>query len=1141
MKQSTVHTGMAYRLLAVWLLLFIAYSVPAAEQASQTSTVVNSQVLQSKIKEVEATASLDEATKKKLTEYYHRALTNLDKQRSYNEDAASFSQARKTAPVEASKLRNELASRNKIKPENTLRISKSTTLPELEQLLQKEKADLAAVEAKLSDLKKRLEVQATRPSAARERLLVANRELDAVSAERKEPAVPGELAALTQARGWSLETRSHALSAEIKMLDQELLSYDERKRLLEAEQDRAEYSVKFVTTRVRLLEDLISKRRLAEAEQVQQQAEALQEQFKQKHALVRELAEKNVALGEELGIRALELERIAAKDDYVRATGKRINDELSTVRQKLEIAGLSQAMGRVLMQQRRSLPELSVMKVETEEREQFIASSGLRQIQYREESRDLRDINAYVSQLAENLPADEFAEIRPELEELANNRLELLNKAIATEASFLRALGELDLAQRQLIEVVTDYQEFLGRRLLWIRSTNPVSFSQFAEFPEEVASLLSPVDWLITVRTLFRQLVDTPVHGLLLLVLIVLVLLRWVFINKAVATADRIRRIRTDSYTHTFAALGWTVLASVSIPLLFMAIGWVLSQADEITAFTSGVASGLLRVGSDYLVLLFFADVCITGGLANKHFNWSAEIVAKLRRELRLLMAIFLPSAFIAYHSLGQGRTDFEGSLFTFVVLLAIFSIAMFEYRIFTPHGGVIADFLRKHPRRLLARLYPVWISLLIGITIGLIVLVFNGYLYTGGTLTRYFIDTMWFIFALVLVSAMVTRWLLLISRRLSLKNMLERRQETRAAREAQAAGEAPASSDDDIIDFEEPEVDVAALGAHSRKLLRISMIFAGIIGMWLIWSPVLPALAILDNITLWHHMATVEGVDKLVAVNLTDLILAVIVAVVTITAASGLPAFLEILLLQHSTITTGGRYTATTLLRYVIVGVGTILFFSILGASWSQIQWLVAALGVGIGFGLQEIVANFISGLIILFERPIRVGDTVTVGDTTGVVSKIKIRATTITNWDRQELLVPNKEFITTRLLNWSLSDPIIRVVIPVGIAYGSDVSKAMELMKQAAIEHNIVLDEPAPSVTFESFGDNSLQLYLRAFLPSMEHRITTITDLHEAINRKFNESGIVIAFPQRDVHLDSSQPIDVRIRQEHIPDSGN
>jgi potassium efflux system protein len=127
---------------------------------------------------------------------------------------------------------------------------------------------------------------------------------------------------------------------------------------------------------------------------------------------------------------------------------------------------------------------------------------------------------------------------------------------------------------------------------------------------------------------------------------------------------------------------------------------------------------------------------------------------------------------------------------------------------------------------------------------------------------------------------------------------------------------------------------------------------------------------------------------------------------------------------------------------------VGILLVLGTLGVSWMHLQWMAAALSVGIGFGLQEIVANFVSGLIILFERPIRVGDTVTVGDTDGVVTKIRIRATTIRNWDRKELLVPNKEFVTGRLLNWSLSDPVTRIVLVVGVAYGSDVDRASAIM---------------------------------------------------------------------------------------------
>ncbi|MEW8348789.1 MAG: mechanosensitive ion channel domain-containing protein, partial [Candidatus Thiodiazotropha taylori] len=194
---------------------------------------------------------------------------------------------------------------------------------------------------------------------------------------------------------------------------------------------------------------------------------------------------------------------------------------------------------------------------------------------------------------------------------------------------------------------------------------------------------------------------------------------------------------------------------------------------------------------------------------------------------------------------------------------------------------------------------------------------------------------------------------------------------------------------------------------------------------------------------------------------------------------------------------------------------------FSTIGFQWSSIQWLVAALGVGLGFGLQEIVANFISGIILLFERPIRVGDVVTLDDTTGVVSRIRIRATTITNYDKQEMLIPNKEFITGRVINWTLSDKVNRIIITVGIAYGSDVKQAMNLMIEAAEENENVLTEPKPVATFEAFGDSALNLLLRVYLGSMDNRLATITALHESINQKFNQAEISIPFPQRDIHI--------------------
>jgi potassium efflux system protein len=396
---------------------------------------------------------------------------------------------------------------------------------------------------------------------------------------------------------------------------------------------------------------------------------------------------------------------------------------------------------------------------------------------------------------------------------------------------------------------------------------------------------------------------------------------------------------------------------------------------------------------------------------------------------------------------------------------------------------------------------------------------------------------SVWLVLGLVLLQGFIARWLMLGYQRLALQAAIEKRDAARAAREAAEVEDQKVSAEEAELAVEEPEVDLAVLDSERRRLLRTIIGLVAIVSLWAIWAPIIPAIGILQDISLWTATRTVGGEAVHVPVTMADVLIAVLVAVMTGAAARGLPAFIEYILLQRTQISAGSRYTATTLLRYTIIGVGTIIVVGILGARWAQIQWLVAALGVGIGFGLQEIVANFISGLIILFERPIRIGDVVSVGNTSGVVTRINIRATTIRDWDRRELLVPNREFITGQLLNWSLSDSILRIVVPVGIRYGSDVGLAMKIAEEVALDNDDVLDDPESFVVFESFGDNAINLTLRAYVQSISVLMRVKTELHSELNNRLTEAGIVIAYPQRDVHLDTSRPLEICLRQDTTP----
>jgi potassium efflux system protein len=372
---------------------------------------------------------------------------------------------------------------------------------------------------------------------------------------------------------------------------------------------------------------------------------------------------------------------------------------------------------------------------------------------------------------------------------------------------------------------------------------------------------------------------------------------------------------------------------------------------------------------------------------------------------------------------------------------------------------------------------------------------------------------------------------LLIAQRRIAYEAAVEERAARMAARQEQEAGDAHAHDHAAPMESEEPEVDLVALSETSKKLLNTVFVFLGVIGLWLVWFDVFPALRVLDGVTLWHHAGVVDGDEQMIPITLADIGLAAVYAVVTVVLMNQLPAVLEIILLQTTEMTASSRYTATTLTNYLIVIAGAVLISVTVGVEWSKLQWLVAALGVGIGFGLQEIVANFISGLIILFERPVRVGDLITVGDASGRVERIRIRATTIRDFEQKELLIPNKELITGRLLNWTLSDARTRILIKVGIAYGSDVDRAIEILLALAREDERVLEEPAPGVVFDDFGDNSLILAFRVFVGTLEDRLPVMTDMRREIHRRFAEAGITIAFPQRDLHMETLAPLQVEV----------
>jgi small-conductance mechanosensitive channel len=229
-----------------------------------------------------------------------------------------------------------------------------------------------------------------------------------------------------------------------------------------------------------------------------------------------------------------------------------------------------------------------------------------------------------------------------------------------------------------------------------------------------------------------------------------------------------------------------------------------------------------------------------------------------------------------------------------------------------------------------------------------------------------------------------------------------------------------------------------------------------------------------------------------------------------------------------------GMQYTLTRIIHYLIMIVGAVVGFQFIGIDLTGLAIILGFLSVGIGFGLQNITSNFVAGLILLLERPIKVGDRIMVGNQEGDVVEINIRSTTIRTLNNVAVIVPNSEFVSSKVENWSYGDETVRVDVNVGVSYESDVETVIRSLREVAAEHPEVLKNPAPDVLHAGFGDSAWNMRLRIWLADSRRHLEVHSEINWAIVRKFQENGVEIPFPQRDLHVRSPLPLPITPESE-------
>ena len=1129
---------------------------------------------------IEASTTLDTNAKTGILVTYDQVLTDLQSTEDWRRRAQEFIDLRASAPETIRDLEEQASV--PLGPAATPPSPGSTDLDTLTSLLFESENALETAETTLQVNQQEITGRTARRTQIASLLTEARANIETT---RTMSAPPGASAEEIEALRAFVAARIQALEAEITAYNEELAAFDIRGRLLSLQEELAQRNLEVAQRNVEPLRLIVATERLNDAKSTLADAELANLEAANApepiRATVKDIAAFNLDIAQrrasEEGPQA-QKPKVFAEIDHVESELQRLANERARIEARESKIGRTQAVGTLLRAYRDKLPPRREHAANQRRYKRAIDAALLEQIELGEARADVsaaafsRRIAVALDKATENLdiPEATLDEYRSDLSTRLSTQRDLLNKLIAEHDEYLEALTLLHDNEGKLLAKRDEFAEYINQRVLWIASAGVISIDDFRHSVKAVQWLFDWRNWVQVLYTLGRDWRDSPIpNGMMLILALVFAALYPRIRSRLGVLADKSERRTATNYWWTVETFTYTLLLTAPIPLILSYISWRLSTSLTAGAFEGVVGESLLVLAAMYSSFDFARRTLAARGLGEIHFGWSPDATSSARRALIWAVCAGLPLLFVIAMMETQESAEWRESAgrIAFAVLMVIWAARGHQL---TKKGApsVTIFFPLSIPGKA-ERVRRVLYMISAGAPIGFAIATLAGYFDTSLRLALRLHITLIFIFLVSCGVGLAMRALLLTRRKLAIELAKKKRDELREAQKKAAQGtDVPSGAD-----FQEPDIDLAQIDVQTTRLTRSASILALSVGLWFIWVDFIPALRVLDDYTIRDTTAPIRAVAELPmgiaanpetetlptnasetpdaaptgaasvimapaapaqpaggnivgaieALTYADLLVAIVIFMLTISATRNLPGLLEIAVLQRVTIAPGERYAIKTVLGYIIAVVGTITALNILGIEWDRMQWLVAALGLGIGFGLQEIVANFISGLIILFERPIRLGDTVTVGGISGTVTRIQIRATTITDWDRKDLIVPNREFVTGQVVNWSLTDPVIRTTISLGVDYGSDTRKVRDILMRIAQQNSRVLKEPEPIVVFTEFGASTLNFELRVFVNGVGEVNNCRDELHHAIVDALREAGIEIAFNQTDVHIRS------------------
>ncbi len=997
---------------------------------------------------------------------------------------------------------------------------KAQTLPTSEKLAEQ---DISALQALQEETQAALEKAQNELTATNTKLIAQNAAPDKAQASLSANAKRKSALNTELANSALSDTAKNKIEAELALLDAQnsysqtlLRGNEELSSLYNARLDEKKQAQQNQQQLLSQIQEALNIKLVQASKNKVEEAEKSQQKNKNTNPVISKELDFNTSISEELLKKTTEISQLSQDNlriknvlDNLQQTQRNIEEQISSLQGTL-------VLSRIINKQRQSLPQDKVIKGLSKQ----IADLRVRVFDISEFKDSLVDTQAYISKLESREKATFTDAEKAQLEEILQTRSKTLSELLKLLNNQLNLSINIELNQQQVKTISDALQQKLQQQSFWVKSNSEMDLEWFTRFPglagyelTEISKKLDFSNWKDNLG-----LAGLLIGGLSLLTFFIRrqhdrIKQKLTKINNSMLT------VPTDSQWNTPMAIFWTVVLCLPSTFMFLIVFVLVTYIcflDPTEVWPWG-----LKMAFYWLYFAFMLAMLRPNGIAYRHFNMPQSSNAVFRKILKHSVWVIglLLNTSIFNNATEYGIAyDVIGQAMTVLVLISVLFVVVPGFRMGIATYQKAASY-RRDAKPMLLGLVRI---LLVLAPIALIVLIVMGYYYTASQIIEHLVASYFAIVTWIIIRNMVYRGFNVSSRRLSYRRLQEKRALAQAKAQAQQNGqEQTVETEDSALVLQDDAISVSDIKNQMLKITDL-VLWTALFGLlYWVWSDLVTVAYYLKEITLWQQATTTEAGTVMESITLLNLLVAMIVLIVTYILVKNLGGLLETLVFSNLNLSQGTPYTITTIFTYLLIIIGASIAFASLGMSWSKLQWLFTALSVGLGFGMQEIFGNFVSGIIILFERPVRVGDMVTIGSFNGTVSKIRIRATTLIDNDRKEVIVPNKAFITERVVNWALTSSMTRLVISVGVAYGSDLELVKRLLLQAAEENEAVLKDPAPAAYFLTFGASTLDHELRVYVGQLSDRVRTIDALNRRIDELFMANNIEIAFNQLDIFI--------------------